>query len=278
MRRLTLTLDRGWLATRVLVPALLAVAVGANVDFTALPLISPERFTAVLLVDGEAYFGHLDDSGGSGTIRLSDVYYFQDAQKGSTGMPLGLVKRGGEAHQPADTMRINRDKVLAIERLAGSSQVVTAIAAQRGLGKDKRGAFFERRLVGDAGLMAAQQRATENALARGFMKAAEQLQKAQTELVLPISADASAQIVAKAMGDLRSVRAAALAAVAGAYGMPQTESDAYVRSAASRLDAPNAAIPAILLAPELYAIVNRADQLFAQASDAGVTQMTKSGK
>ncbi len=266
---------RRWLATRVLVPALLAVAVGANVDFTALPYLSPERFTAVLLVDGQAYFGHLDDNGAGGTVRLSDVYYFQDAQKGSTGMPLGLIKRGAEAHQPTDTMRINRDKVLAIERLAASSQVVAAIAAQRGLGKDAQAGFLERRIVADGGLMAAQRAATENALARGFKKAADQVRTAQTELVLPVSAETAARIVAKAGDDLRSVRAAALGALAAAYGMDQTAADAYVRTAAARLDAPDAAVPAILLAPDLYAIVTRADTLYAQVSDGAITQMTR---
>lgn len=275
MRTLRRLLARRWLATRVLVPALLAVVVGANVDFTALPGLSPERFSAVLLVDGQAYFGHLDDNGAGGTVRLSDVYYFVDAQKGSTGMPLGLVKRGAEAHQPTDVMRINRDKVLAVERLAASSQVVAAIAAQRGLGKDTQGGFLERRVVGGSGLLGAQRAATENALARGFKKAADQLRTALTELVLPVSAETAAQIAAKAAEDLRSVRAAALSALATSYGMSQADADAYVRTTGARLDAPSDGIPATLLAPDLYAIVSRADQLYTQVSDGAITQMTR---
>lgn len=275
MRRLRAALDRRWLATRVLIPALVAVVLGTNLDVTALPYLSPERFSAVLLLDGQAYFGHLDDNGMGGTVRLSDVYYFQDAQKGSTGLPLGLVKRGSEAHQPTDTMRINRDKVLAIERLAASSPVVAAIAAQRGLGKDTQGGFLEHRLVAGAALMAAQRAATENALARGYKKATDQLHTAQTELVLPVGAAAAAAVVAKATDDLRAVRAAALSAVASAYGMGQAEADAYVRTSAARLDAPSDQLPAALLAPDLYAIVVRADQLYTQTSDAAITRMTK---
>ena len=275
MRSPRVTFERRWLATRVLVPALLAIVFATNVDVTALPLISPERFSAVLLVDGEAYFGHLDDNGAGGTVRLSDVYYFQDAQKGSTAMPLGLIKRGGEAHEPTDEMRINRDKVLAVERLASSSEVVAAIAAQRGLGKDTRGGLLERRIVGEGSLMTEQMRATENALARGFKKAADQLHTAQTELVLPVSAETAAQIASKAADDLRSVRSAALGALASAYGMQQPEVDGYVRTTAARLDAPDDKVPAILLAPDLYAIVSRADTLYGQVSDAAVSQMTK---
>ena len=275
MRALRLALGRRWVVTRVVVPALLAVVVGANVDFTALPLVTPERFTAVLLVDGQAYFGHLEDNGAGGTVRLSDIYYFVDAQKTSSGQPLGLVKRGSEAHEPTDAMRINRDKVLAIERLAPTSPVVVAISAQRGLGKDNQAGFGERRLVGDAAVMAAQRASVENALATGFKKAADQLTTAQRELVLPISAAAAAQIVAKSTDDLRSIRAAALGALADAYGMDQAAKDAYIRTTAPRLDAPAATVPAVLLAPDLYTIVARADQLFSQASDSGVTAMTK---
>lgn len=275
MRTVRLALGRRWAVTRVLLPAFLAVGVAANVDFTALPVIAPERFTAVLLVDGQAYFGHLDDNGAGGTVRLSDVYYFIDAQKTSAGQPLGLVKRGSEAHQPTDEMRINRDKVLAIERLAATSPVVIAIAAERGLGRDLHAGFFERRIVGDASVMTAQRAAVENALATGFKKAVDQLTTAQKELVLPIGADAAAQVVARSIDDLRTIRAAALGAVADAYGMDQSAKDAYVRSAAGRLDAPTPSVRSVLLAPDLYTIVARADQLYTQASDAGITQMTK---
>jgi len=103
----------GWVA----VPALLGVFVSANLDVRALPLVGPERMSAVLFLDGQAYFGHLDDSGESGTLTLRDVYYFKNSQGGVTGVPVGLVRRGTEAHEPADGMRINRDRILAVERV-----------------------------------------------------------------------------------------------------------------------------------------------------------------
>lgn len=114
----------------LLVP-LAAVVAAATVDPAALPFIGAEKLYAVFLLDGQAYFGHLDDVPWSDTIRLTDVYYFEDARKTTTDLPVGLLKRGGELHQPADGMRIRRDKVLAVERIGLSSPVATAIETQR---------------------------------------------------------------------------------------------------------------------------------------------------
>ena len=49
-----------------------------------------------------------------------------------------MVKRGTEVHQPADGMRIRRDKVLVIERVGLTSPVARAIAAQRSLDERAR--------------------------------------------------------------------------------------------------------------------------------------------
>lgn len=278
MRRRIGRLNVRWLVAVIVAPALLGALASSAIDPRALPLVAEERFVGVLLVDGEAYFGHLDDDGTGGDLRLTDVYYFQDAQKGSSGLALGLVKRGSEAHLPTDTMHINRGHVLAVERLSKSSAVVGAIAAERGLGKDRLASPLERRLVADAAALAAQRAAAENALARGYKKAADAIRTAQTELVLPVSAATAADIAAKGVDDLRKVRAAALGALAAAYGMSQGDADVYVLRAAPRLDAPDASTAPLLLAPDLYAVVARADQLYGQASDAAVSAMTKSGK
>ena len=64
-------------------------------------------------------------------VELRDVYYFQDARATTEGLPLGLVRRGAELHQPLDGMQIRRDKILAVERVGPSSAVLSAIAAQR---------------------------------------------------------------------------------------------------------------------------------------------------
>ena len=116
-----------WSLACIALPALLGVFVSANLDARSLPLVGPERMSAVLFLDGQAYFGHLDDSGESGTLVLRDVYYFKNSEGGVTGLPVGLVRRGTEAHEPADGMRINRDRVLAVERVGLGSAVAQAI-------------------------------------------------------------------------------------------------------------------------------------------------------
>ena len=109
------------------------VLLGAGLDVQALPFVGSERLSAVFLLDGQAYFGHLEDTPWSGTIVLRDVYYINDASKVTTDLPVGLLKRGSELHQPVDVMYIRRDKILAIERVTPASPVGLAIASQRAL-------------------------------------------------------------------------------------------------------------------------------------------------
>ena len=118
--------------------AVLGAALGASFDPGYAPFVGAERISAVFLLDGQAYFGHLDDSSLGETLTLTDVYYFDDARKAATDLPVALVKRGGELHQPADGMRIRRDKVLAIERVSLDSPVGRAIAAQRAYDRTAR--------------------------------------------------------------------------------------------------------------------------------------------
>ena len=111
----------------------LGVLLGAALDPQGLPFVGSERVSAVFLLDGQAYFGHLEDTPFSGTIVLRDVYYINDATKVTTDLPVGLLKRGSELHQPVDTMYIRRDRVLAIERVTAGSPIGLAIAGQRAL-------------------------------------------------------------------------------------------------------------------------------------------------
>src|SRR5438309_10073936 len=119
-----------WGLAWVGLPLLLGVFVSANIDLRSLPLVGSERMSAVLFLDGQAYFGHLDDSGETGTLVLRDVYYFKSGDSGTTGVAVALVRRGTEAHEPADGMRINRDRVLAIERVGLASGVAQAIQVE----------------------------------------------------------------------------------------------------------------------------------------------------
>ena len=119
----------GWIVAPVLAGAVAATMV----DLTALPFIGTEKISAVFFTDGQAYFGHLDDNPISGTLTMRDVYYLGDAKGRGTDYEASVVKRGSEVHQPADGMRIRRDKVLVIEKVGLNSPVARAIAAQRAL-------------------------------------------------------------------------------------------------------------------------------------------------
>ena len=121
-------------AAWLVVPAVVGFLLAAVLDPRALPFSGTERISAVFLLDGQGYFGHLQqDVPWSGTITLRDVYYFADATKVTTDLPVALIKRGGELHQPADVMHIRREKVLLVERVSLDSAVANAISAQRAL-------------------------------------------------------------------------------------------------------------------------------------------------
>jgi hypothetical protein len=265
-----------WALRWLLVPGLLGVWVSGNVDLRSLPLFGPERVSAVLFLDGQAYFGHLDDSGESGTLLLRDVYYFKNSEGAVTGVPVGLVRRGTEAHQPADGMRVNRDRVLAVERVGLGSAVAQAIQVQRQLAHASPPLVSLNGIAvaGTSGL-AAQRVAVEHDLQRAWTAAVDQLRKLN-ELVLPVSKAEAQAITDKAIGDLRTVRRNALATVANTLGMSGADADAYVRSTDPLLETQSfAGEPGVLLAPDLDAIVSRATQLYAQVGDAAAKQLTQ---
>jgi hypothetical protein len=265
-----------WATPWIVTPAVVGVLVSGNIDARSLPIVGPERETAVLLLDGQAYFGHLDDSGESGTLVLRDVYYFQDAKGGSTGVPVGLVVRGQEAHEPADGMRINRDKVLAIERVRAESAVARAIAAERALRATAAPMLsLNRATVAGRDALVPYRGATEQGIARSFAAAVDQLAKLN-ELVLPISkADAQA-ITDKALTDLRTVRRSALGRIAEVLQMSAADADAYARTTEAQLDRSSFTSDAgVLLPPDLNAIVTRATQLYVQVGDAAAKQLTQ---
>jgi hypothetical protein len=122
----------------ILAPALAGVVLATQVDLSSLPFVGTEKINAVFFTDGQAYFGHLDDNPLTGTLTMRDVYYLGDAKGRGTDYEASVVKRGTEVHQPADGMRIRRDKVLVIERVGLTSPVGRAIAAQRSLDERAR--------------------------------------------------------------------------------------------------------------------------------------------
>ncbi|TMD56768.1 MAG: hypothetical protein E6I83_02025 [Chloroflexi bacterium] len=265
-----------WGLAWVGIPLVLGVFVSANVDVRSLPLFGPERMSAVLFLDGQAYFGHLDDSGENGTLVLRDVYYFKNSEGGVTGVPVGLVRRGTEAHEPADGMRINRDRILAIERVGPISAVAQAIQVERELIHAPPGnVSLNRTAVAGAPALAAQRVAAEHDIARAWTAAVDQLRKLN-DLVLPVTKAEADQITAKAIADLRTVRQNALAALAAQVGMSAAEADTYVRATDPLLEGQSFSTDAgVLLAPDVDAIVTRATQLYTQVGDAAAKQLTQ---
>ncbi|MBI2325168.1 MAG: hypothetical protein HYU87_09445 [Chloroflexi bacterium] len=127
--------------------------------------------------------------------------------------------------------------------------------------------------VADAGTLASQRVAAEQAIGRAYAKGADQLRQVR-ELRLPISDEEANKIQAKAIEDLKAVRRGALLAVAEAYAMRPEEAGAYAPRVEQELDA--AAVPAdgVLLAPRLYTIVLRASDLSKQVADGATVAMT----
>jgi hypothetical protein len=265
-----------WGVAWILAPIALGVIVSANLEVRSLPVIGPERISAVLLPDGQAYFGHLDESGESGTIVLRDVYYLRTSSGSVTGLPVGLVRRGTEAHQPADGMRINRDRILAIERVGPSSPVAQAIQVDREMLHTSASSLsLNRTTVAAASALAAQRVAAEHDIARACTAAVEQLHKLG-DLVLPVSKTEAEAISDAALTDLRTVRRNALTALGQQIGMSAPEADAYVRATDPLLEGQTFAKDAgVLLAPDLDAIVTRATQLYAQVGDAAAKKLTE---
>jgi hypothetical protein len=129
--------------------------------------------------------------------------------------------------------------------------------------------------VAGPGALAAQRIAAEHALQRGWTAAVDQLAKLN-DLVLPVSKAEAQSITQKAVGDLRTVRRNALAALATAVGMSPADAEAYVRATDPALDTQAFANePGVLLAPDLDAVVNRTTRLYAQVSDAAAKQLTQ---
>jgi hypothetical protein len=173
-------------------------------------------------------------------------------------------------------MRINRDRILAIERVGPASSVAQAIQVERALLHVNQGGLsLNRTTVAGPTTLAVQRVAAEHAIARGWSAAVEQLRKLN-ELVLPVSRTDALAITDKAIEDLRVVRRSALLALANANGVSGADADAYVRVTDPALEGQSFANePALLLAPEMDRIVTRASQLYSQVGDAAGKLLTQ---
>jgi len=92
----------------------------------------PTPYQAVLLDNGQYFFGKLEERGASYAV-LRDVFYVQSHVNPETKeVSSALIKRGQEWHKP-DAMYINPRHIVAIETVASDSKVAEMIArAQSG--------------------------------------------------------------------------------------------------------------------------------------------------
>ena len=112
----------------IVVAAAQAISAYQNVRTHAAPAISTP-YHAVLLTNGQAYFGRIENLDGEYPV-LRDVYYIQSRVNQETKQVANiLVKRGSEWHGP-DRMILNREHVLLIEPVKEDSQVAKLIAEQ----------------------------------------------------------------------------------------------------------------------------------------------------
>jgi hypothetical protein len=173
-------------------------------------------------------------------------------------------------------MRINRDRVFAIERVGLASAVAQAIQVERVLvHADPGKVSLNRTTVSGAAALVAQRVAAEHDLARGWSAAVEQLRKLN-DLVLPVTKTEALATTDKANADLRTVRRNGLVALAKVIGMSDADADGYARATDPLLESQSFANDsAVLLAPDIDGIVTRAVQLYAQVGDAAAKQLTQ---
>ena len=116
--------------------ALAAVVIAAALGITAYqgwqtnaPPTLTTPYQAVLLLNGQAYFGKIENLHAE-QIVLQDVFYIQSRQNPETKQVSNvLVKRGQEWHAP-DRMILSKRHIMLIEPVAEGSQVAKLIAEQ----------------------------------------------------------------------------------------------------------------------------------------------------
>ena len=99
--------------------------------------------------------------------------------------------------------------------------------------------------------------------------------KTTRSLKLAITDAQAAVIQTKYNDQLAALRQSALQAVGAANGLTADASAQYAQQAAARLDAALPSSPPVMLAPRLYAIVERMGQLTSQLTDQGIREMTQ---
>ncbi|HLB44289.1 MAG TPA: hypothetical protein VJK49_02795 [Candidatus Limnocylindrales bacterium] len=131
------------------------------------------------------------------------------------------------------------------------------------------------RATADPATLARQRTGAEHSIQRGWTKAVAQLDQVRA-LTLAIPRDEAEAIDKKARDDLTAIRRQALVALAGAGGIPAGQVEQYVLAVEAQLGQGTFAGEAgVLLAPGLFDVVRRADELFQQTADTATRQLTR---
>jgi len=164
-----------------------------------------------------------------------------------------------------------------VARIVGAIVVLALVVVLVGSGALARAASGT--VVADRATVAAHQAAAERDLERGYEVATDQVRKARA-LKLAISSTQADAIANKALADLSNLRHSALFSMSQVFGATSDAAEAYAKSTEQSLDArrgqPQPSVTPVLLAPRLYAIVTRFDQLATQISDQAVADLTQS--
>ncbi len=129
--------------------------------------------------------------------------------------------------------------------------------------------------IATAGEIDAQRVATERAIQRIYVTGVDQL-KTTRSLKLAIADAQAGAIEQKYTDQLKALRRSALQAIGDAYGGTADQSAQYAAQAEPRLEAaPAASAAPVLLAPRLYAIVERMGTVTSQLTEQGIKEMTQ---
>jgi hypothetical protein len=123
-------------AAVVMLLALIAFGLWNVYRTTTAAQLDGSRYQAVFLVNGQTYFGKLQNLNSS-YMKLTDVFYLQtreaenrdsaNPQETSNQADLQLIKLGNEIHGPEDEMIISKDQILFFENLKTEGRVTQSI-------------------------------------------------------------------------------------------------------------------------------------------------------
>lgn len=95
--------------------------------------IDTSRYQAVFLVNGQIYFGKLEDMNDK-SFKMTDIYYPQPQStteetetQSATSAGIQLIRLGDEVHGPENEMFISKDQILYYENLKSDSKVADLI-------------------------------------------------------------------------------------------------------------------------------------------------------